>query len=143
LLAAQDAQEDNQEWLEAANNIATTVESDVTTTLRRLRGRVALLRSLRAVEDDPTDVTETATEAATEDAGAKGGAEDAAESLTERAADDSIMESGFEDGDKDFDPFEDDDADNPLSDINHVKRLREMADLLNRVADALTVPAPD
>ena len=34
----------------------------------------------------------------------------------------------------------DGDETNPVSDINHVKRLREMADLLNKVADALAVP---
>ena len=51
------------------------------------------------------------------------------------------MESGGEDP-FDIEDDEDDGESDPLSDINHVKHLREMADLLNKVADALTVPDP-
>lgn len=143
-LAAQDAKEKNQEWLEAADKIASNIESELTTTLRRLRRRSARHR-LRAIEDNPIDVTETTTETPPKDAGTKDEAGDAAEGLTEGATADDIVESGVEDGGKD--PFdnendEDDGESDPLSDINHVKRLREMADLLNKVADALTVPDP-
>jgi len=138
-LAAQHAKEKNQEWLEAADKVASNVESEVTTTLRRLRRRSAR-RRLRVVEGDPRDVTEIATETPAEGADAK--AEDAAECLTEGAAADDIVESGVDDGGEDPFDNEDDDVSDPLSDINHVKRLREMADLLNKVADALTVPDP-
>jgi hypothetical protein len=139
-LAAQDAKEKNQEWLQAADKIGSNVESELTATLWRLRRRVAR-RRLRAIEDNPRDVTEIATETPPEDAGTHGDAEDAAERLTEGAAADDIVASGAED------PFdnendEDDGESDSLSDINHVKCLREMADLLNKVADALTVPNP-
>jgi len=144
-LAAQDAKEKNQQWLEVADKVASNLESEVTTTLWRLRRQVAR-RALRlgVVEGDPRGITETATETPAEDSGAEDEAEDAAEVLTNDAADD-IVDSDFEDSGGD--PFDDendvdDDESNPLSDINHVKRLREMADLLNKVADALNVPEP-
>jgi hypothetical protein len=136
-LAVQDAKEKNQEWLEAADKIASNVESELTTTLLRLRRRSAR-RRLRAVEDNPRDVTETATETSPEDAGTESEAEDTAEGPMEGAAADDIVESGVED------PLDNEDngESDPLSDVDHVKRLREMADLLNKVADALTVPDP-
>ncbi|MGH3717425.1 MAG: hypothetical protein ACRDRI_01015 [Pseudonocardiaceae bacterium] len=94
-LAVQDAKEKNQEWLEAADKIASNVESELTTTLRRLRHRSAR-RRLRAVEDNPRDVTETATETSPEDAGTESEAEDTAEDPMKGAAADDIVESGVE-----------------------------------------------
>lgn len=118
-LEARDAKNKNQEWLEVADKIASSIESDVTTTLWRLRHRVAR-RRLRATDADQSDVAETRTEDL-------GDAQDAGLVLTQGTGD--VVDDGTE--------REDDD---PLSDSNHVRRLREMAGLLNKVADALTGP---
>lgn len=132
-LAAQDAKERNQDWLEVADKVASNLESDVTTALERLRRRVAL-RRFSAADGSAKDGTETPAE----DADTEGEAEAATQSRTEDAAVNDIVESGTDDSAADpFDDDEDDDTNDPLSNINHVKRLREMADLLNKVADAL------
>jgi hypothetical protein len=143
-LAAQDAKEKNQEWLEVADKVASNMESEVTTTLSRLRRQLARHR-LRLVEGDPNDLTEIAAKRPAEDAGAEGEADNAAEGPTEGAAAEDIVENGAENGRED--PLDDEDEDDndesdPLGDINHVKRLREMAALLNKVADTLTLPEP-
>lgn len=139
-LAAQDAKDKSQEWLEAADKVASNLESEVNTTLSGLRRRL-VRRRLRAVQGDARDITWTATETPADDDDANGEPGGAAGGRSEGAAADDIVTSGSEDWGGD--PFDDDDDDaesNPLSDISHVKRLREMADLLNKVADALTVP---
>jgi hypothetical protein len=85
-LAAQDAKEVNQEWLEVANEVAPNIETQVHTRLARLRGQLAGQKQV----DQP------------------------------------------------------DHEDDPLSTANHVKRLRAMADLLNRIADNLNAnDSPD
>ncbi|AHK36006.1 hypothetical protein OPAG_06817 [Rhodococcus opacus PD630] len=128
-LEARDAKNKNQEWLEAADKIASNIESDVTTTLGRLRRRVARRRRLRATEADQADVAETPTEDV-------GDAQDAGLDVTQGVGTDGLADDGTE-PEHDGPSREDDD---PLSDSNHIKRLREMADLLNKVADALTGP---
>jgi hypothetical protein len=131
-LAAQDAKERNQDWLEVADKVASNVESDVTTALDRLQRRVAFRRAA-AADASAKDATETPAE----DADAEGEAE-ATQGPTEEATANDIVESGTDDSAADpFDDDEDDDTSDPLSNINHVKRLREMAGLLNKIADAL------
>jgi len=134
-LAAQDAKERNQDWLEVADKVASNLESDVTTALERLQRRVAL-RRVAAADGSAKDATETPAEDA--DADAEGEAEAATQGLTEDATANVIVESGTDDSAAaPFDDDEDDDTSDPLSNINHVKRLREMAGLLNKIADAL------
>jgi hypothetical protein len=144
-LAAQDAKEKNQAWLEAADKIASNLESEVSKTLERLQRRLAR-RRIRVAEGDPRDAIETPTDTQPEDAGAEGNA--GAE--RKRLAADEPLETGLEDGreglfillNDENDVDEDSDEGSPLSATNHVKRLREMANLLNKVADALTVQDP-
>ncbi len=132
-LAAQDAKERNQDWLEVADKVASNLESDVTTALERLRRRVAL-RRVAAADGSAKDAIETPAE----DADAEGEAEAAIQCLTENATANDIVESGTDGGAADpFDDDQDDDTSDPLSNTNHVKRLREMADLLDKIADAL------
>ena len=132
-LAAQDAKERNQDWLEVADKVVSNVESDVTTTLERLQRRVAL-RRVAASDGSAKDATETPAEGAD----AEGEAEAATQGPTEDATANDVVESGTDDSAADpFDEDEDDDTSDPLSNINHVKRLREMAGLLNKIADAL------
>jgi hypothetical protein len=146
-LAAQDAAEENQEWLDAADKVASNLESEVSTTLERLQRQVAR-RRIRAAEGDSRDAIKTTTDTQADEAGAEGNAEDAANGQMKRLAVDDIVETGLEDGDDGPFILSDDEADddetnderNPLSATNHIKRLREMAELLNKVADALTVP---
>lgn len=135
-LAAHKAKEQNQKWLEVADKVTSNLESEVTTTLWDLRRRVAR-RRLRAVQGDPTDVTETPNE----DSGTCSGSEEKAENLTEGSTAEDVVVSGFDEGDADpFDNENDERASDALSDVNHAKRLREMANLLNKVADALNAP---
>jgi hypothetical protein len=144
-LAAQDAKEKNQGWLEAAEKVASNLENEVTTTLWRLQRRVGR-RGLRAAEGDPRAATETPTDTQPEDAGAEGNAD--AQRI--RLAADDHLETGLEDGDEslfilfndEYDVDEDSDEGSSLSATNHVKCLREMAKLLNKVADSLTVQDP-
>jgi hypothetical protein len=122
-LAAQEAKEKNQDWLEVADKIVSNLESDVTTALERLQRRVA--RSLGAAADhsviDADDEAELATHGMTKD-----------------AKPDVVVESGTDGSAVDsFGNTDDDDVSSPMRSINHVKRLREMAGLLNRIADAL------
>lgn len=140
-LAAQDAKEQNQEWLDAADKIASNLESEVATRLSRLHRRVAH-RRIRAVQGDPRDVAESASEIPAEEDDANSKAGDATERRKKVAADD-IVENGNEEPAEPFghDDREDNDL-NPLSDISHAKRLRAMAGLLNKVAEALTDPRP-
>ncbi|MEU9890346.1 hypothetical protein [Sphaerisporangium sp. NPDC051011] len=140
-LAARDAREKNRGWLEAADKVASNLESDVTTTLWRLRRRIAHHR-LGAEEGGPKDVAEIATVTTAKDASIDGEAEDVFEGPTENAAEDSTVESGLEDGSEGLINGEVEDESNPLSDGNHVKRLREMADLLNLLADSLSTSVP-
>jgi len=133
-LAAQDAREKNQEWLEVADKVASNLESDVTSTLERLQHRLAHHR-IRATDGSAKDATGTPAE----DAGGEGEAEARTEGLTGDAATNDSVESGFEDSGADPFDDEDDDTSDPLSNINHVERLREMANLLNKIADALSV----
>jgi hypothetical protein len=143
-LAAQDATEKNQEWLEAADKIASNLESEVSSTLSRLQRRVAR-RRLRALAGNPRDANETTSATQAHEVGE---IEDAANGHTKAVAADDVVETGTEDGDEgplmilDDDDADDeaDDESNPLSAIEHVKRLRQMAKLLNNVADALTSP---
>lgn len=126
-LAIRDAKEKNREWLELADKVASNIESEVTTALERLYRLVARQR-LDAEEDDPRNVIDIPSE--TRDDGAAGGAEGVANDIVEKDCEDSV-EDPFDD--------EDDDTSNPLSDISHVKHLRAMADVLNKIADALSV----
>jgi len=136
-LAAQDAKDKNHQWLEVADKVATNIESKVAVTLSRLRRQAARHR-LRLLEADLREIAETATETPDEDSDAEGEADDTAD-LTEGMTDD-IVKSSSEHGE--WEPFDDgdDDETNPLSNINHAKRLRQMADLFNKIADGLTFP---
>jgi hypothetical protein len=130
-VAAQDAKEKNQDWLEVADKVASNLESDVTTMLERLRRRVTL-RGVAAAYGSAKD----ANAAPAEDSDARG--ESATQGLTGDVAANVIAESGTDDNATDlFEDDEDDETSDPLSNINHVKRLRETADLLNKIADAL------
>jgi hypothetical protein len=132
-LATQNAEEANQEWLEAADKAASNLESEVTTILSRLYRRAA---RPSAVEGDPREVVGTLAE------DTEGDAEITTEDLTEGTAAYDIAESDFEHGGEDLFDDEDDYTSNPLSDINHVKRLREMVGLLNMIADTLSTQDP-
>jgi hypothetical protein len=131
--------------LEAAEKVASNLESEVTTTLWRRQRRVGR-RRLRAAEGDPRDATETPTDTQPEDAGAGGNAD----AQRKPPAADGPRETGLEDSGEGLlillndenDVDEDSDKGSPLSAVNHVKRLREMANLLNKVADALTIEDP-
>jgi hypothetical protein len=132
-LAAQDAKERNQDWLEVADKVASNLESDVTTALERLQRRVAV-RRVAAADGSAKDAAETPAE----DADAEGEAETATQGPTEDSMANDIVESGTDNSATGpFDDDEDDETSDPLSNINHVKRLREMAALLNKIADAL------
>ncbi|MEV5554368.1 hypothetical protein AB0L44_11960 [Nonomuraea wenchangensis] len=136
-LAARDAREKNQEWLEVANKVASNLESDVTTTLWRLHRRIAR-RRLQAEQGGLIDGTETGTETPAKNANIHGEAEHVLEGLTRSAAADDTVESGLEDcGEAPINDEEEGES-NLLSDSNHAKRLREMADLLNKLADSLS-----
>ncbi len=135
-LAARDARDKNQEWLQAADKVASNLESDVTTTLWQLRRRIAR-RRLQVEGGDPRLVTKIATVTPAKDASVDGDPEDALEGLTESTAADGAAGSGLDDSDEDLFDDEDESESNPLSDSNHVKRIREMAVLLNSLADAL------
>ena len=136
-LAAQEAKEKNQEWVEAADKVASNLESEVTQALWRLRRRAAH-RRLLLEEGGPSSAAVTTTEAPTEDNSADGTAEGAPEALVEGATGNDTVVSDVEEAGDSFDEDYDDESDQ-LSSINHAKRLREMANLLNKVADALAV----
>lgn len=127
-LEARDATNKNQEWLNVAAKIASNIETDVTTALSMLRRRVAR-RRLRVTEADHANVAETPNEDV-------GDAQDAVLTVTQGVGTADLMDDGT--GREHDDPSSEDD--DPLSDFNHIKRLREMADLLNKVADALSGP---
>jgi hypothetical protein len=124
-LAAYDAKERNRDWLEVADKIASNVESDVTTALERLQRRVALRRSVTAGGS-----TKDAAETTAKDVDALGKSEGTVEATA-----DGLVGNGTDDSAAEL--FDDDDTSDLLSNINHVKLLREMADLLNKIADAL------
>ena len=126
-LEAERAKDENADWLEAADKLASNIESNVPTSLRRLRRRIAR-RDLRDVEEDPADLAVTPAETSGDAQGRGYGSDRGRRS-------DDVVDSQPAREDDDLSGEDDED---PLSDSNHVKRLREMADLLNKIADGLT-----
>lgn len=124
-LEAQNAKDKNEDWLKVADKVASNIESQITTTLETLRPRAAR-RRLRGTKENPRDTAETPDE-------------DHAVALDE----DSVLIENLETVDLvDSEPAHDDDLfneedDDPLTDSNHAKHLRAMADLLHKIADAL------
>lgn len=134
VLAAQDAEEANPEWIEAADKVATNLESEVSTSLVRLQRQAMTRRRLRP-DNSPKDSSANATKSAPgTEATHEGG--DAAEGLTESGAKDD--ETKITDDPLDLFSPDDDPDDDPLSDTSHAQHLRAMASLLNKIADALT-----
>jgi hypothetical protein len=136
--------------VDAADKVASNLESEVSTTLERLQRPVARRRRRRAAVGDSRDATKTTTDTQADEAGAEGDAEDDAEDAANgqtKPLADKVVETGIEDGDAGplmlFDDKDDDESDNErnlLSAANHSKRLRAMANLLNEIADAITAP---
>lgn len=129
-LEAHDAKDKNQQWIEAADKAALCLESRVTTTIAGLQRRAALRR--RLAEGNPTSATDDETMTPGADTEVEGVAEEVADDLT------AIVQSYIDGGDKHlFENDEDTARTDPLSDINHAKQLRQMADTLGKIADAL------
>jgi hypothetical protein len=137
-LEARDARQKNKDWLQVADKVASNLESDVTRTLERLQRRVAF-RSVADADNPAKDATETPAD----DTDAEGEAEAATEGLAEDATTNDLAERRIEDSAADSFNDEDDDTSNPLSNVSHVKRLHEMADYLDKIADALAVKGLD
>ncbi|RAL31639.1 hypothetical protein CVN56_26065 [Rhodococcus sp. AQ5-07] len=127
-IEAQKAKEEHEDWLKVADKVASNIESDVTAIIRRRLRKVERQQRLRATKENPPDTSEMP----------DGNPDDALEEgpvLTEDFETVDIMDSEPAHDDDLFD--EDDDDDDPLSDSNHAKHLRAMADLLNKIADEL------
>jgi hypothetical protein len=117
-LAANDAAEQNIGWLELADKVERNLESRVTQELRRLRRRIPKRRLI-------TDNTEL--EKAEVTAWANIGMEEV-ETISSRVDDTEALD----------DPVPlDDTVDESRSYIDHAQQLREMARLLDRIADDL------
>ncbi len=135
-IAARNAEENNQEWLELACKAESNLEGNTTTTLSRLYRSITRRhndeRNPREDTEGPVDgETGNAREDIAEDTAAHGNTEEASQGSSKNQL---VNEDLFDD--------EDDYMSNPLSDITHAQRLREMANLLNRVADTLSASEP-
>jgi hypothetical protein len=135
-LAAQEAKDKDEEWLEVADKVATNLESDVITALERLQRRVARRHAVAADHSVVNAIVPPV-----EDADNDGEPEPAINAPAKDTTADSIIESDTDYGGTDSFDHEDE-TNGPLSMNGHVKRLREMAALLNKIADALPA-SPD
>lgn len=133
-LAAQDAQHKNQEWLEVARQIESNLEVNVTAILEQIQHSYGF-RAFAIGGSDEDD-----TEMPVGNIGAESEDEAAVEGVTADVMSNGVIECDIESdaigpGDGDA---EEDVADDPVSNLSHAKCLREMAEVLNRIADNLS-----
>jgi hypothetical protein len=127
-LAAEDAQESNDAWLELADKVTSNVESRVTRDLQRLRRRRGAHPPSKADQPDEEIGTESATELSSSSAEAID--QDGASASEDRTCSNKAR----------FDlPVEEDNASDTTTNSYHAARLRAMADVLTRMADQLAV----